>query len=113
MRKDLVIRAAGAVLGAALLVTSCSSSTKSTTTPSPTPSPTSAGLSPSPSAGPTGTAPADTAAATQQITQNWQNFFSPSTSITAKAGLLQNGTQLLPLLQGFASDPEWARSAHR
>ncbi|TQF01595.1 hypothetical protein E6W39_04240 [Kitasatospora acidiphila] len=105
MRKDLVIRAAGAVLGAALLVTSCSSSTKSTTTPSPTPSPTSAGLSPSPSAGPTGTAPADTAAATQQITQNWQSFFSPSTPITAKAGLLQNGTQLLPVLQSFANDP--------
>ncbi|GAA1933752.1 hypothetical protein [Kitasatospora viridis] len=45
------------------------------------------------------------AAATTQVTQNWQSFFSPSTSLSAKAALLQNGQQLQALLQGFASDP--------
>jgi hypothetical protein len=108
MRKDLVIRAAAAVLGAALLVTSCSSSHK-TISPSPSPIPTSISPSPTPSptptGSPTGTAPANVAAATQQVTQNWQNFFSPNTAISSKANLLQNGQQLLPVLQSFANDP--------
>ncbi|GAA1251904.1 hypothetical protein GCM10009665_48250 [Kitasatospora nipponensis] len=45
------------------------------------------------------------AAATTQVTQNWQNFFSPATPIDAKTALLQHGAQLQPLLQAFAADP--------
>jgi hypothetical protein len=110
MRKDLAIRTAASVLGAVLLVSSCSSGKKSTSSPTPTPtaaaspSPT-ASESPSPTASPTGSAPADVTAATQQVTQNWQSFFSPATPISAKAALLQNGQQLTPLLQSFANDP--------
>ncbi|MEY9943550.1 hypothetical protein ABH937_000605 [Kitasatospora sp. GAS1066B] len=121
-----VLRTAAAVLGALLLVASCSSSTKSsssaTPTPTPTPAASSGSAAPSASASvssaaaspsatgaasptPTGTAPADVAAATAQVTQNWQSFFSPATPISAKAGLLQNGDQLQPLLQAFAADP--------
>ncbi|GAA2156521.1 hypothetical protein GCM10009760_57570 [Kitasatospora kazusensis] len=39
------------------------------------------------------------------ITTNWQKFFDPTTPLTAKAALLQNGDQLMPLLQGFSQDP--------
>ncbi|WP_051966367.1 hypothetical protein [Kitasatospora mediocidica] len=109
-----VLRTVACALGAVLLVASCSSSTKSSSGSTPTPSASSAS-SATPSAAPsgsaaaspsaTGTAPADVAAATAQVTQNWQSFFSPSTPITAKAALLQNGAQLQPLLEAFAADP--------
>ncbi|MFF8770871.1 hypothetical protein [Kitasatospora sp. NPDC015120] len=56
-------------------------------------------------ASPGATAPADPAAATTQITGNWQKFFDPATPIPEKASLLQNGEMLLPVLQGFAQDP--------
>ncbi|MDH6134229.1 murein L,D-transpeptidase YcbB/YkuD [Kitasatospora sp. MAA4] len=104
-----VLRTATAVLGVLLLVASCSSSKKSSAGTTPTPSASSASATPSGSAAAspsaTGSAPADVAAATAQVTQNWQNFFSPSTPISAKAALLQNGDQLQPLLQAFAADP--------
>ncbi|WP_233289194.1 hypothetical protein [Kitasatospora sp. MBT63] len=60
-------------------------------------------LSPSPSA--TGSAPADVAGATTQVTTNWEKFFDPATSLADKSALLENGEQLVPVLQGFASDP--------
>jgi len=51
------------------------------------------------------TAPADPTAAEAQIRQDWQLFFDPSTSLTDKEKYLQNGSQLAPLLRGFATDP--------
>ena len=45
------------------------------------------------------------AAATQQITQNWQTFFSKSTPIAQKAQYLQNGSQMSATIQQFASNP--------
>lgn len=103
-RGPVVLRTAGALLGVLLLVTSCSSS-KTTTTPSPSAATSASAASSATAASATATAPADSAAATTQITENWQKFFSPSTQIAGKTALLQNGDQLQPLLQGFASDP--------
>ncbi|MER6361930.1 hypothetical protein [Kitasatospora sp. NPDC001527] len=54
---------------------------------------------------PGATAPADPAAATTAVTDNWQKFFDPTTPIPEKASLLQNGDVLLPVLEGFAQDP--------
>ncbi|MGF1429604.1 hypothetical protein [Kitasatospora sp. LaBMicrA B282] len=112
-----VLRTVAVLLGVLLLTVSCSSSKKSSSastpsspsasaSPSTSASPSSAAASPSSTTpSPSGTAPADVAAATAQVTQNWQSFFSPATPISAKAALLQNGDQLMPLLQSFANDP--------
>ncbi|MFJ7905901.1 hypothetical protein [Kitasatospora sp. NPDC096204] len=54
----------------------------------------------------TETAPTDPAAAKEEVTSNWERFFDPSTSVTDKARLLQDGDMLLPVLQGFAQDPQ-------
>ncbi|MGW6913791.1 hypothetical protein ACWGB8_08215 [Kitasatospora sp. NPDC054939] len=56
-------------------------------------------------ASPTGTAPADLTVAEAEVTGNWEDFFSPETSLADKARLLQNGDQLVPVLQGFGQDP--------
>lgn len=76
--------------------------TATTGTPSPTGSPTGTATGTATS---TGSAPADPAAATAQIKQNWQAFFDPKTSLADKEKYLQNGTKLAPLLHGFAADP--------
>lgn len=47
----------------------------------------------------------DSAAATQQVTQNWQAFFSKSTPLAQKAQYLQNGSQMSATIQNFASNP--------
>ena len=48
----------------------------------------------------------DQAAATAQVTQVWQSFFSKDTPISQKEALLQNGTTtMMPALQAFTSDP--------
>ncbi|WP_327682447.1 hypothetical protein [Kitasatospora sp. NBC_00458] len=65
----------------------------------------SASASGSASASAGGTAPADPATATNEVTANWQKFFDPTTPIPEKATLLQNGDVLLPALQGFSQDP--------
>jgi hypothetical protein len=45
-------------------------------------------------------------AATAQVTQVWQSFFSKDTPISQKETLLQNGTGvMMPAVQAFASDP--------
>ncbi|MER5635640.1 hypothetical protein ABT095_01645 [Kitasatospora sp. NPDC002227] len=104
-------RAAGALLAAVLLTSgaaACSSgSSSSKSSPS---SSASAGSSSGPSASPTtaspsATAPADPAAAKALVKADWEKFFDPATPLTGKAALLQNGDQLLPLLQGFSQDP--------
>lgn len=78
------------VAGAALLA-SCSSSGGST-----------AAHSSSPAGSPT----FNQSAATAQVTQVWQSFFSKDTPISQKETLLQNGTTtMMPAVQAFASDP--------
>ncbi|WP_367324220.1 hypothetical protein [Streptomyces sp. HUAS ZL42] len=50
------------------------------------------------------TAPADPAAAEQEIRQNWQKFFDPKTSTKDKQAVLENGEQMGPVLQAFSGD---------
>jgi hypothetical protein len=77
--------------GAALTLGGCSSST-SPTTPTTTTTP---------------AAPATlgSAAATQQITSNWEAFFNKATPLAQKAMYLQNGSQMSATIQQFASNP--------
>ncbi|CAL9607448.1 hypothetical protein [Streptomyces sp. Tu 3180] len=49
-------------------------------------------------------APADRAAAEQEIRQNWEKFFDPGTSLEEKKNLLQNGDLLGPVLEAFSGD---------
>ncbi|MEU6659154.1 hypothetical protein [Streptomyces sp. NPDC046821] len=53
---------------------------------------------------PSATAPANPAAAEQQVKKNWVEFFSPSTPVDEKLALLENGQQLKPVLEGFNGD---------
>ncbi|KAB1150860.1 hypothetical protein F7R91_00235 [Streptomyces luteolifulvus] len=50
------------------------------------------------------TAPADPAAAQQEIRQNWQKFFDPASSTQEKLAVLENGEQMGPVLQAFSGD---------
>lgn len=52
-----------------------------------------------------GTAPADRAAAEQEIRQNWEKFFNPETSLDEKKTLLENGDMMGPVLEAFSGDP--------
>jgi hypothetical protein len=67
------------------------------------------GSAPAASGPATGSGPADRAAAERQVRENWQKFFSPDTSVSDKAGLLQNGDQLKLLLQALSSDSRVAQ----
>ncbi|MFF9818791.1 hypothetical protein [Streptomyces sp. NPDC014006] len=49
-------------------------------------------------------APADPAAAQQEIKQNWQTFFAPTTPLKDKQAVLENGDRMAPVLQAFSSD---------
>ncbi|GGX35702.1 hypothetical protein GCM10010297_66160 [Streptomyces malachitofuscus] len=51
-----------------------------------------------------GSAPADRAAAEQEIRQNWEKFFSPETSLDEKKTLLENGDMMGPVLEAFSGD---------
>ncbi|KAB1973319.1 hypothetical protein F8144_43890 [Streptomyces triticiradicis] len=89
--------AAGAVLVLAATLTACSDNgggSSSSSTPS---------VKNSPSA-PPATAPADPAAAQQEIKQNWEKFFDPAVSAKEKLAVLENGEQMAPVLQGFNGD---------
>ncbi|MFV8183143.1 hypothetical protein [Streptomyces sp. AF1B] len=50
------------------------------------------------------TAPADPAAATKQIQQNWKKFFDPATSMKDKQAVLENGDRMGPVMQAFSGD---------
>ncbi|MGV9630463.1 hypothetical protein [Streptomyces sp. NPDC003487] len=50
-------------------------------------------------------APADPAAAQKEITQNWERFFAPSTSLQDKQAVLENGVRMAPVLYAFSNDP--------
>ncbi len=68
----------------------------------------------SPSAAPSATASAAatlSAAAVQQITQNWQTFFSKDTPVAQKVALLQNGQAMQPAITAFANDPRMKQAA--
>lgn len=107
--------AAGLAATALLTVSACGGSSKpsapattattATTSSSPSTATTSSPSSPTESESSTGSAPADAAAATAQIKQNWHTFFDPKTPIADKEKYLQNGQALAPLLSGFAADP--------
>ncbi|MEV0263217.1 hypothetical protein AB0I49_18035 [Streptomyces sp. NPDC050617] len=53
---------------------------------------------------PSGARPPDEAAARREVKENWEKFFDPATSNDEKAGLLENGRQLKPLLRAFGGD---------
>jgi len=83
-------RLLAAVAGAALLA-ACSSSGGTTATQTSSPA---------------GSSTFNQSAATAQVTQVWQSFFSKDTPISQKETLLQNGTgTMMPAVQAFASDP--------
>ncbi|MFI7501969.1 hypothetical protein ACIBVL_26510 [Streptomyces sp. NPDC049687] len=63
-----------------------------------------AGTAPMTSSAPAATAPADPAAAEQQIRQNWQKFFDPASSTEDKLAVLENGERMGPVLQAFGGD---------
>jgi len=50
------------------------------------------------------TAPADPAAAKQEVTKNWQKFFDPKTSLAEKQKVLENGEKMTPVLKAFSGD---------
>jgi hypothetical protein len=93
---------AAAVLGAVLAGCGDGSGGYGGGSASPSPTKTTAPSTPSPSASPSGTAKTN---AERQVRANWEQFFSPDTPISQKAGLLENGEQLQPLLQQFSGDP--------
>ncbi|WP_371501157.1 hypothetical protein OG871_30210 [Kitasatospora sp. NBC_00374] len=109
-RTGAAVRLTGAAL-AVLLAAGCSSSSSSggsSGSPEVSVSISASGsasvsVEVSPSA--SGSAPADVAGATTQVTATWEKFFDPATALADKATLLQNGEQLVPVLQGFAADP--------
>jgi hypothetical protein len=57
-----------------------------------------------------GSGPADTAGAASRVATDYNRFFDPSTSISAKMGLLQNAQKLAPAMQAFAGDPQAAQT---
>ncbi|MFG2787520.1 hypothetical protein [Streptomyces sp. NPDC048419] len=50
------------------------------------------------------TAPADPAAATKEIQENWKKFFDPATSTKDKQAVLENGDRMGPVMQAFGGD---------
>lgn len=56
------------------------------------------GASPTPAA----TAPADVAAATQQVTRNWEAFFGPTTPAPERLGYLEDAPQLGAAIEAAA-----------
>ncbi|WP_030947462.1 hypothetical protein [Streptomyces sp. NRRL S-646] len=50
------------------------------------------------------TAPADPAAATKEIKQNWAKFFDPKTSAEDKLAVLENGDRMALVLRAFGGD---------
>jgi hypothetical protein len=66
---------------------------------------TSASSTATPTAAPSTTAPFDQAAATAQITANWEKFFTPGTSVGERVALLQNGPALRAAIEQSAANP--------
>ncbi|MEV6107148.1 hypothetical protein AB0M28_20925 [Streptomyces sp. NPDC051940] len=103
---------AGLVLALAASVTACSDDGgdgDGTKTPSPTAETTTAAPSPTDTASPSPTGggePADPAAAQAEITKNFEDFFNPKVPLDKKAGLLEGGEEMRPLMQQFAGSEQ-------
>jgi hypothetical protein len=69
---------------------------------SPTRSPSATATGPPSTRSPSGS---PSATAEQQVRQNWEKFFSPTTPLPQKVSLLENGQRLQPLLTAFSGDP--------
>ncbi|WP_370064932.1 hypothetical protein [Streptacidiphilus sp. MAP5-3] len=125
-RTRTVLFRAGTAAAVLLLAAACSSSGGSSGSGSPSASATSGAAGSAP-AGPSGSAaaaacgssvpytvsgsgPADVKTAAQQVAANYNKFFDPSTSDTAKVALLQNGVKFTPVLLAFGKDPQAAQT---
>jgi len=103
----------GLALGLLLAATvaACSSSSSTSAASSGSGSPTVSSGSPSAiggSSAPASSPPASTSGgsgATAAITANWEKFFSSSTPVSAKVGLLQNGSTFQAAIKDFANFP--------
>jgi hypothetical protein len=123
-RASLVLRAAA---GSAVLLLAAACSSTGSNPPSAAPgsgAPTSApattssapggqaaaacGSATTPTVG--GSGPADTTGAAGKIATDYTQFFDPSTTVSAKMGLLQNAQKLAPAMQAFAGDPQAAQT---
>ncbi|WP_411757142.1 hypothetical protein [Streptomyces venezuelae] len=49
-------------------------------------------------------APADPAAAEKEVTENWEKFFDPKTSLKEKETVLENGPEMRDVLESFSGD---------
>ncbi len=49
-------------------------------------------------------APADPAAAKKEVTENWEKFFDPKTSLKEKETVLENGAEMRDVLESFSGD---------
>ncbi|WP_098241614.1 hypothetical protein [Streptomyces formicae] len=49
-------------------------------------------------------APADTAAAEKEVRANWEKFFDPEVSMKDKETVLENGSKMRDVLEGFSGD---------
>jgi hypothetical protein len=49
-------------------------------------------------------APADKAAARKEIKANWKKFFDPAVPMKEKQGVLENGSRMRQVLEGFNGD---------
>jgi hypothetical protein len=129
-RTRTVLLRAGTAAAVLLLAVACSSSGGSgsgstSTSPSATTGAAS-GAPGSPTGGATGTAaaacgssvpltvtgsgPSDVQAAGKAVAANYDTFFDPATSDTAKVALLQNGVAFTPVLMAFGKDPQAAQT---
>jgi hypothetical protein len=89
--------------GAGTSATAAPAKASTSTTVGSTKPPTTTVAAPTSTAGPTTTL--DGAAVKAQITANWERFFLPSTSISDRAALLENGVTLQAALEQRAKDP--------
>ncbi|MEW2387803.1 hypothetical protein AB0933_05505 [Streptomyces venezuelae] len=55
-------------------------------------------------AGGSASAPADPAAAEKEVTENWEKFFDPKTSLKEKETVLENGPEMRDVLESFSGD---------
>lgn len=51
-----------------------------------------------------GAEPADPAAAEAEVRENWEKFFDPEVSLKDKEAVLENGSKLRGVLEGFSGD---------
>lgn len=82
------------------LATACGGSSGKSSSSSHTPSASSSAAASS----------ASSSAATTAITQNWEAFFSKSTSVPQKIALLQNGQSMQATVNAFARDPRMSQT---